>query len=110
DYPGTEKFITAQLTAMLQSPFEVLLVWDEPPVLGFLSLHFLPMIGVGKDFAHISYLVVDETIRGGGIGHALEEAVTRLARERGCDRIVAHCHSRRTRAHAFYRKQGYEES
>lgn len=110
DYPGTEQCIVARLATMLQSPAEVLLVWDEPPVTGFLSLHFMPMIGVGKDFAHISYLVVDKKNRGEGIGRRLEEEVVRLAREHGCDRVVVHCHSRRTEAHAFYRKQGYEES
>src|SRR5579872_6764442 len=110
DYPDTESFMAERLAVLLQSPAEVLLVWDEPPVVGFLSLHFLPMIGVGKDFAHISYLVVEDNIRSEGIGRRLEEEVTRLARERRCHAIVVHCHSRRTRAHAFYLRQGYEES
>jgi GNAT superfamily N-acetyltransferase len=110
DYADTAPFILQRLADMLQNPAEVLLVWDDPPIIGFLSLHFIPMIGVGKDFAHISYLVVDDTARSKGIGRQLEETVTHLARERGCDRIVAHCHSRRTRAHAFYTRQGYVES
>ena len=91
-------------------PAEVLLVWDDPPVKGFVSLHFIPMIGVGKDFAHLSYLIVDESYRSEGIGRRLEETVTHIALEHGCDRIVAHCHSRRTRAHAFYLRQGFIES
>lgn len=95
---------------MLQDPSEVLLVWDEPPVKGFVSLHFIPMIGVGKDFAQISYLIVDDTARSEGIGRGLEETITRLASERGCDRIIVHCDSRRVRAHAFYLRQGFEES
>lgn len=109
-YPDTAPFLETRLAAMLKDPAEVLLVWDEPPVAGFLSLHFFPMIGVGKDFAHISYLVVDDNTRSKGIGRGLEETVTYLARERGCDRIVVHCHSRRTRAHSFYTRQGYIES
>jgi GNAT superfamily N-acetyltransferase len=110
EYPGTEKFIETQLEAMLQSPAEVLLVWDEPPIVGFLSLHYFPMIGVGRDFAQISYLVVDDQARSEGLGRQLEETVTHLARERGCDRIVVHCNSHRTRAHDFYHRQGYIES
>ena len=110
DYPGTERFIKSRLAEMLEDPAEVLLVWDDPPVRGFVSLHFIPMIGVGKDFAQISYLIVDNSARGEGIGRRLEEAVTRIARERGCDRIVLHCDSRRTRAHAFYLRQGFTES
>jgi GNAT superfamily N-acetyltransferase len=110
DYPGAERFMGTMLPEMLQDPAEVLLVWDGPPVKGFVSLHFIPMIGVGKAFAQISYLVVDENSRSEGVGQRLEEAVTRLARERGCDRIVVHCDSRRIRAHAFYLRQGFEES
>ncbi|HVS96317.1 MAG TPA: GNAT family N-acetyltransferase [Puia sp.] len=109
-YPGTGRFIGEMLGRMVKDPAEVLLVWDDPPVTGFVSLHFIPMIGAGKDFAHISYLVVDETMRSAGIGRHLEETVTRVARERGCDRIVAHCDARRTRAHAFYLRQGFVEA
>jgi len=102
--------VEARLATMLQDPAEVLLVWDDPGVKGFVSLHFIPMIGVGKDFAQISYLIVDDDNRSEGIGRRLEETVTRIARERGCDRIIVHCDSRRIRAHAFYLRQGFEES
>jgi hypothetical protein len=40
----------------------------------------------------------------------MEAYCEQLARERGCDRMEVHCHSRRVRAHAFYGRQGYEES
>ncbi len=110
EYPGTEHFMETTLSEMLQDPAEVLLVWDGPPVRGFVSLHFIPMIGIGMDFAHISYLIVDDATRGEGIGRELEETVTRIARQRGCDRIVAHCDARRLRAHAFYLRQGFIES
>jgi GNAT superfamily N-acetyltransferase len=40
----------------------------------------------------------------------METHVSTLARERSCDRIEVHCHSRRTDAHRFYERQGYEES
>jgi GNAT superfamily N-acetyltransferase len=110
EYPGTERFMEAKLREMLKDPSEVLLVWDDPPVHGFISLHFIPMIGVGKDLAQISYLIVDDSARSRGIGRQLEETVTRIARERGCHQLVVHCDSRRHRAHAFYLRQGFTES
>jgi GNAT superfamily N-acetyltransferase len=112
EYPGTETFIEARLAAMLADPAEVLLVWEDPvlSILGFLSLHFIPQIALGGDFARISYFSVNEDARSHGIGTQLEETATRLARERGCDLMEVHCHSRRTRAHEFYRRQGWEES
>ncbi len=112
-YPGTERFLQARLATLLADPAETLLVWAEEPattILGFLSLHFIPQIALEGDFARISYFAVDDTARNKGIGRQLEETATRLARERGCSLLEVHCHSRRTRAHDFYRRQGYEES
>ena len=79
-------------------------------VVGFISIHFIPQIATAGAFARISYLCVDETARANGIGRQLELYCEDLARERQCDRIELHCHDRRTPAHAFYRRQGYEES
>ncbi|HEY4108273.1 GNAT family N-acetyltransferase [Puia sp.] len=79
-------------------------------ILALLSLHFIPQIALKGDFARISYFAVDEQARSRGIGRELEAEATRLARERGCVLLEVHCHTRRTRAHEFYYRQGYEES
>jgi GNAT superfamily N-acetyltransferase len=92
-------------------PDEVLLVYElDAEVVAFLSLHFIPQIATAGDFARISYFAVKDTARGHGIGQQLEDHVSRLARERNCDRIEVHCHTRRADAHRFYERQGYEES
>jgi GNAT superfamily N-acetyltransferase len=92
-------------------PDEVLLVFElGTEVVAFLSLHFIPQIAVAGDFARISYFAVKDSARSHGIGRQLEAYITQLARERKCDRIEVHCHSRRTDAHRFYEGQGYEES
>jgi GNAT superfamily N-acetyltransferase len=111
DYPDTAKFMETRLAQLLNDPAEILLIWeDDAAILGFLSLHFIPQIALPGDFARISYFSIDETARGKGIGAQLEEHATQLARERGCELIEVHCHTRRDRAHAFYFRQGYEES
>lgn len=128
EYPGTEDFLESRLAAMLRDPAETLLVWAEPPtqeppkpepptasdpaanILGFLSLHFIPQIAVRGDFARISYFAVDNDARSLGIGRKLEEMATQLAKERGCALMEVHCHTRRTRAHEFYARQGWVES
>ena len=79
-------------------------------ILGFLSLHFIPQIALQGDFARISYFAVDNEARSLGIGRQLEERATRLATERGCALMEVHCHTRRTRAHEFYARQGWIES
>src|SRR5258708_4775654 len=127
EYPGTGSFLEARIERLVKDPDEALLVYEEevkstggPPevpgnpkegrILGFISLHFIPQIAVEGDFARISYFAVNERARGGGIGQALEEYCTALARERGCSLIEVHIPTRRARAHSFYFRQGYEES
>jgi GNAT superfamily N-acetyltransferase len=111
EYPGTEDFLATRLAAMLRDPAETLLVWaEDQAILGFLSLHFIPQIALRGDFARISYFAVDDSARSLGIGRKLEEMATRLATERGCTLMEVHCHTRRTRAHEFYARQGWVES
>ena len=138
DYPDTGKFLENRLAQLLNDPAEILLVWEDDssanpanlanpatpatpgsgsalteapaPILGFLSLHFIPQIALMGDFARISYFAVDDEARSHGIGRQLEETATRLATERGCALMEVHCHTRRTRAHEFYSRQGWTES
>ena len=111
DYPDTGTFMETRLAQLLSDPAETLLVWeDNRKILGFLSLHFIPQIALKGDFARISYFSIDETARSKGIGAKLEEHATQLAREKDCGLIEVHCHTRREKAHAFYFRQGYEES
>ncbi|MBS1663126.1 MAG: GNAT family N-acetyltransferase [Bacteroidetes bacterium] len=111
DYPGSASFLPARLAQLLADPAEILLVWeDNTQILAFLSLHFIPQLALPGDFARISYFSVDAEVRGQNIGGQLEEHATHLAREHGCELIEVHCHTRRTRAHEFYYRQGYTES
>ena len=86
--------------------------FDTSPsgILGLLSLHIIPQIALAGDFARISYFAVETSTRSNGIGRRMEEYATQLAREKGCELIEVHCHSRRARAHEFYARQGYNES
>jgi GNAT superfamily N-acetyltransferase len=109
-YTGTEGFLPQKLARMLADPDERLLVYETTAgVVAFISVHFIPQIAVAGDFARISYFSVDDSVRGQGIGREMEEYVVMLAKERQCDRIEVHCHTRRSDAHRFYFRQGYEE-
>jgi putative acetyltransferase len=110
-YPGTEGFVPDKIAALLQhSDARLLVATDGTDVLGVVSLHFIPQLALPGDFCRISYLCVAEGARSRGVGAVLEAQVLALAKARGCDRIELHCHSRRTDAHRFYARQGYEES
>jgi GNAT superfamily N-acetyltransferase len=110
-YPGTELFIEHRITELLARPDESLLVArDDGEIVGVLSLHFIPQLALRGDFCRISYLCVAEKARSQGIGAMLESYAVKVARERGCERIELHCHSRRGDAHRFYYRQQYTES
>ncbi|WP_158798033.1 GNAT family N-acetyltransferase [Pedobacter sp. L105] len=110
-YPTPDGLVESKLSRMLDHPDERLFVYEEDnAVIAVMSLHFVPQLALIGDFATISYFVVDETIRSKGIGKAMEEHCTALAIERGCEKIQVHSNIRRTKAHQFYERQGFQES
>ena len=109
-YPDTEAFLPDHLAEMIADPREALLVWiDKTTIMGFLSMDFSIYPPIKGKVATIKALVIAETSRGQGAGRQLEAEATRLAIEKGCDRIIVHCAERRTEAHQFYYRQGYKE-
>ena len=58
--------------------------------------------------AHLDGLVVDESVRSAGIGAALLAAAEEWARQRDCNEMNLHSNVLRDRAHAFYRRHGYD--
>jgi GNAT superfamily N-acetyltransferase len=113
DYPDTANFLEEKIKKSTAHPDELLLVYEEGAdghILAFISLHFIPQIALPGDFARISYFAVDDSARSKGIGKEMEEYCTQLARERNCHLLEVHCHTRRSRAHDFYYRQGYTES
>ena len=109
-YNGSGTFMQEKLQRLIDHPDEELVVYEEDNiVVAFMSIHFIPQLALEGDFARISYFVVDNLVRSNGVGKALEEYCTRAAKRRKCDRIEVHCHERRSDAHRFYFRQGYEE-
>ena len=111
EYPVNNDFIEERVSELSQHQNEELIIAEkEGEILAVLSIHFIPQLAIQGSFARISYFCVDENIRSKGIGRELEEYCEKIARDIGCDRIEVHCHSRRIRAHEFYKRQGYVES
>jgi GNAT superfamily N-acetyltransferase len=60
-------------------------------------------------FAEIAGLVVDEAVRGVGVGASLLRAAESWVRERGYDRLRVRSNVIRARAHRFYEREGFVE-
>lgn len=110
DYPTQLEQLTNKIEKLINHPDQSLIVYDDGSVKAVMSIHFTPQLGLEGDFAIISYFAVDEAARSEGIGLKLEDYCVQLAKDRNCDRIQVHCHIRRTEAHRFYERQGYQES
>jgi len=111
EYPVNNEFIGERIAELSRNQNEELIIAEEEgKILAVLSIHFIPQLAIHGSFARISYFCVDEHARSKGIGQELEKYCENVARDRGCDRIEVHCHSRRVRAHEFYKRQGYVES
>ena len=79
-----------------------------PPLLGLATLHSTPVLHRAGPVGRVTSLVVDEAARGRGIGRALMGRAERWAADRGCVLLEVTSNRRRTDAHAFYERLGYE--
>jgi len=109
-YKTSISLLVDKLETQFGSADHQVMVYElQKEVVGFVAVHFLRHLATNGDLALISYLMVDQEHRRKGIGKALEEYVTKLARHRRCEYIQLHCSEWRTEAHQFYKKQGYED-
>jgi GNAT superfamily N-acetyltransferase len=107
----TEEGLRQVYTEFLSRPDATALVAeDDGRVVGFCDLLFLPRLNFAGPQAWIPDLVVSEDDRGRGIGAALLSRAEELAHERGCWSLFLTSANWRTRSHAFYRREGWEQS
>jgi ribosomal protein S18 acetylase RimI-like enzyme len=77
------------------------------PLLGAITLHITPVLHRAGPIGRLTALVVDESVRGQGIGQALVAAAEVYLAGHGCAMIEVTSNKKRTDAHAFYEKLGY---
>ena len=107
-YPTTEIRVQPRLAQIEQLSDHVIYVADSGQlVVGWIHVCVRPLL-LADQVAEIEGLVVDEALRGRGIGHRLVQRGERWAREKGCHAVYVRSNAVRERAHAFYLGMGYE--
>jgi GNAT superfamily N-acetyltransferase len=96
--------------AALAGAGQSVLVAVQGELIGVLTTSMMSVLHRPKPVGRISMLVVAETKRGGGIGAALVAAAEEQLRKAGCGLVEVTSNVKRLRAHAFYRKLGYERT
>ncbi|MFI0483915.1 GNAT family N-acetyltransferase [Actinomadura sp. 9N215] len=121
-YPADADDVATRVAHWLDEPNSALLVatadGDEADagagvgagvVAGVAALHALLMLDRSGRRGRLVALVVDDAVRGQGIGRALLEAAERSARDLGCRDMEITSSRRRVAAHAFYTRLGYAD-
>ena len=106
-YPATASQIAHRWSAMASdSGHAVLVAVLQGQVVGWLHVATRPILEFDLS-AEIWGLVVDEQQRGSGIGRALLVAAEQWAVYAGCGAMRVRSRIERSRAHAFYEREGY---
>ena len=93
--------------ANLANPFVFYYVYErENMILGFVSIHMQKLLHHTSNVAEIQELIVDETIRGQGIGKRLFHKAKEVAAKNDCSQLEVCCNHKRTQSHKFYCAQG----
>jgi GNAT superfamily N-acetyltransferase len=79
-------------------------------VAGLAGLHLLPLVQRDEVGAELTAMVVGAAYRRKGVGAELVRAVEHEARLRGCGRLALGSANRRSDAHAFYERLGFEST
>ena len=110
-HPGDSDDIPRRVTAIVGDPDAAMWIAEvEGRVAGFGTALLIDAIHMNGRVAQLTSLVVDEALRGRGIGAQLVAEAERWARERGALRISLTSALHRRAAHAFYERIGYAQT
>ena len=79
-------------------------------LLGVVTVYTSIVLHRPKPIGRITALVVDEKARGHGVGRARVGAAEAFALREGCGMLEVTSNMRRTEAHAFYERLGFDRS
>jgi GNAT superfamily N-acetyltransferase len=109
-YAVTANEVAERLGLMIAEGRTVLAAELAGEVVGCLSTSVMRVLHRSAPVGRISMMVVDEGVRGRGIGSALVRAAEQALQAKGCYIVEVTSHLRRADAHRFYEKLGYERT
>jgi GNAT superfamily N-acetyltransferase len=111
-YPTRPEDVPSRLSRMTSDDprTTVFVAEQDATVVGLATAHIVHVLNRPADVIWLTTLVVDETVRGSGVGRALVDAVAGLGADAGCEWLSVTTHERRSDAHEFYRRIGFEHT
>jgi GNAT superfamily N-acetyltransferase len=110
-YPSTPEEIAQRLATMAGSREHAVFVAEMPggEIAGWIAVFISRGLEVGPR-GEISGLIVDERFRSQAVGKHLLARAEQWTQEQGCDIVGLRSNVIRDRAHAFYRREGYDHT
>lgn len=102
--------VADRLAAMQAEGRLVLVAELDGAVIGCLSTSVMRVLHRPAPVGRISMMVVDEALRSRGIGLKMVRAAEEALAAQGCTMVEVTSHVRRTEAHRFYERLGYERT
>jgi GNAT superfamily N-acetyltransferase len=109
-YPVDTATIAQRLERVRAGGDRVLVACCDGEAAGLAHLHVAAAIEHDGLAGKLGALVVDERRRGRGVGRALVDAIEAQARSTGCVQLFLTTAERRSDAHAFYERLGFERT
>jgi GNAT superfamily N-acetyltransferase len=94
----------------LRKAGEPALVADLDGPIALLTWHVTPVLHRPRPVGRITMFVVAEAARGGGLGTRMLEAAEARLRDAGCGLVEVTSNMKRSRAHGFYERNGYDRT
>jgi GNAT superfamily N-acetyltransferase len=109
-YLNEASFVAGRLQLAADSAADHVLVAERGgQVLGFASLHLVPLFHQEGNLCRITAIAVSRSARRQGVGRRLLAAAEKFAQGNGAIRMEITSGEHRPGAHAFYRQVGYAE-
>lgn len=109
-YAASAEEVAARLGLIEASGQAVLVAEIDGRVVGCLSTSTMTVLHRPAPVGRISMMVVEEGLRGRGIGAELVAAAERLLAAKGCQLVEVTSNLKRTDAHRFWERIGYERT
>ncbi|MFN8792103.1 MAG: GNAT family N-acetyltransferase [Bdellovibrionales bacterium] len=109
-YPLEIEDLKSSYHRISKDPYYALFVAkdDHRKVLGWIQVRLDSKTLIHETYAEVAALVVDENHRGQGIGKLLLQEVEKWAQQKQVKTIRLLSNTKRTEAHRFYLREGYE--
>ncbi|CAN5304248.1 GNAT family N-acetyltransferase [soil metagenome] len=108
-YPTTASDLEARIRGASAANVEAVVAENaDGLLLGLASMHRLPLLTADSPLALLTSVVVEQQARGLGVGRRMVEHLCARALELGCERIAVMTHLRRSDAHSFYERLGFQ--